>query len=160
MVMADLLDIAPATFEVVTIDGKDIPVRAIPLPGIVAIIRRFPELVSLLRGSYGDDVIPRLLLGCSEAVGPIIAAGCGHLADEAYEQFGASLMAHQQVKFLNAIKRATFPNGLGSFVSDVMELLGASRDEGAMMTPIKMRSHISLSESLPSLDEDFHQTMQ
>jgi hypothetical protein len=160
--MADLLDIAPSTAsEVVKIDGQRITVRAISFDGIASIIARFPELRSLINGGFGDDFIPRLILGCAASVGPIIAAGCGHLADEAYEQRALSLLPQQQVKFLKAIFGLSFPNGLGSFVEDLTGLMGSLTGPGeGAAKPIKMRSRNSHSVSPPLSDEASHPTMQ
>ncbi len=160
--MADLLDIAPsAAVAVVEIDGKPITVRPISFDAIASIIARFPELKSLIKDGFGDDFIPRLILGCGASVGPIIAAGCGHLADEVYEQRALNLLPQYQVKFLKAILGLSFPNGIGSFVeelTDLMRDLVGDPDEGAK--PIKMRSRNSRSVSPPSLDEGSRQTMQ
>jgi len=160
--MADLLDIAPSTAsEVVKIDGQRITVRAVSFDGIASIIARFPELRSLINGGFGDDFIPRLILGCAASVGPIIAAGCGHLADEVYEQRALSLLPQQQVKFLKAILGLSFPNGLGSFVEELTGLMGSLTGPGeGAAKPIKMRSRNSPSVSPPSSDEASHPTMQ
>lgn len=156
--MADLLDIAPSTaVEVVKIDGQRIKVRGISLDAIASIIARFPELKSLVKDGFGDDFVPRLILGCGASVGPIIAAGCGHLADEAYEQRALDLLPQHQVKFLKAIFGLTFPNGIGSFVEELTGLLGGPV-EGAK--PIRMRSRNSRSVSPPSSDAASHPTMQ
>jgi hypothetical protein len=160
--MADLLDIAPATtVATVDIDGVPVTVRAVSFNGIASIIARFPELRSLINGGFGDDLIPRLILGCGTSVGPIIAAGCGHLADEVYEQRALNLLPQQQVKFLKAIFGLSFPNGLGSFVEELTGLMGSltGPDEGAAK-PIKMRSKNSRSVSPPSSDEASRPTMQ
>jgi hypothetical protein len=160
--MADLLDIAPSTtIGTVDIDGVPITVRAISLDGIASIFARFPELRSLLGGGFGDDLIPRLILSCGASVGPIIAAGCGHLADQAYERIGASMLPGQQVKILKTIFKLSFPNGIRSFVEELTGLMGSltGPDEGAAK-PIKMRSKNSHSVSLPSSGEASHQIMQ
>jgi hypothetical protein len=160
--MADLLDIAPSTTSAtVDIDGVPVTVRAVSLDGIASLIARFPELRSLINGGFGDDFIPRLILSCGASVGPIIAAGCGHLADETCERFGASLLPGRQVKLLKSILGLSFPNGLGSFVEELTGLMGSltGPDEGAAK-PIKMRSRNSRSGSQPSSDADSRPTMQ
>lgn len=154
--MADLLDIAPSTAsEAVWIDGHRISVRGISVDAIASIIARFPELKVLVNG---DDIVPRLIQGCAAAVGSIIAAGCGHLADEAYEQHAAKLLPEHQMKFLKAIFGLTFPNGIGSFVEELTGLIGGGAGEGAK--PIKLRSRKSPSPSSPSSGEASHQTLQ
>lgn len=158
--MADLLDIAPsAAVQVVEIDGQSITVRAISFDAIASIVVRFPTLKMLMKDGFGDDFLPRLMLGCAASIGPIIAAGCGHLADEAYERRARDLSLQQQVKFLKAILQLSFPNGLGSFAEELTGLFNSLvGSEGAK--PIKMRSRNSRSGSQPSLDEASLQTMQ
>src|SRR4249920_66580 len=108
--MADLLDIAPAAAcEAVWIDGHRISVRGLSLDAIASIMARFPELKTLVNGGLSDDFLPRVIQGCGVAVGPIIAAGCGHLADEVYEARAAALLPEHQLKFLKAILGLTLP---------------------------------------------------
>jgi hypothetical protein len=153
--MADLLDIAPSTAsEAVWIDSVRVTVRGISVDAIASIIARFPELKSLINGG---DIVPRLIEGCGAAVGPIIAAGCGHLADAKYEQHAAKLLPEHQMKFLKAIFGLTFPNGIGSFVEELTGLIGGGAGEGAK---IKLRSKKSPSPSSPSSDEGSHPTLQ
>jgi hypothetical protein len=157
--MADLLDIAPSTaIAVVDIDGEPITVRSVSANGIASILTRFPALLSLIKEGWGDDLIPRLILGCAASVGPIIAAGCGHLADEVYEQHAANLSVHLQAKLLKAIFRVSFPNGLSSFAGELADLMNIIMGGGAK--PIKMRSRISRSGSPPSSDVASRQIMQ
>ena len=155
--MADLLDIAPSTaVDVVKIDGHRIIVRGVSVNVIASIVARFPALKSLANGDAGD-IVPRLIAGCGAAVGPIIAAGCGHPDDEQYEQRAASLLPEQQIKFLRAIFGLTFPNGIGSFVEELSGLIsGAS--EGAK--PIKLRLRKSPLPSQPLSDAGSRPTMQ
>lgn len=147
--MADLLDIAPSTaIAVVKIDGQRIKVSGISVDAIASIVARFPELKALVNGGLGDNIVPRLIEGCGAAIGPIIAAGCGHLAEEAYEQHAAKLLPEQQIKFIKAILGLTFPNGIGSFVTELTGLIGGA-DEGAK---VKMRLRKSPSPSSPSAE--------
>jgi hypothetical protein len=153
--MADLLDIAPSTAsEAVWIDGHRVTVRGVSVDGIASIIARFPELKALVNGG---DIVPRLIEGCGAAVGSIIAAGCGHLGDETYEQHAAKLLPEQQIKFVKAIFGLTFPNGIGSFIEELTGLIGGA-GEGAKT--IRMRSRKSPSPSSPSSDAASHPTMQ
>lgn len=156
--MADLLDIAPSTaVEIVKIDGARIKVRGVSVDAIASIVARFPELKVLVSGGFGDNIVPRLIAGCGAAVGPIIAAGCGHLADETYEQHAAKLLPEHQVKFLRAIFELTFPNGIGSFVEELTGLIGGT-DEGAKTVKIRLRK--SPSPSSPSADAGSPPTLQ
>jgi hypothetical protein len=146
--MADLLDIAPSTaVEVVKIDGKRIVVRGLHGDAIASIVARFPELGVLLGG--GGNLGPRLIERFGAAIGPIIAAGCGHLGDEKYEQHARTLLVEHQLNLVKAIIGLTFPNGIASFVERLATFV-TSADEGAK--PIKVRLRKSPSPSQPSSD--------
>ena len=152
------MDIAPSTaVAVVKIDGARVNVRGVSVDAIASIVARFPELKALVSGGLGDNIVPRLIEGCGAAVGPIIAAGCGHLADETYEQHAAKLLPEHQIKFIKAIFGLTFPNGLATFVEELTSLIGGT-DEGAKTVKIRLRK--SPSPSSPSADADSHPTLQ
>lgn len=156
--MADLLDIAPSTAcEAIWVDGQRIIVRGLSLDAIASIVARFPELRALINGDLGDAFFPQLIQGCGAAVGPIVAAGCGHLASEAYEQRAAALLPEQQLQFIKAIFGLTFPNGLRSFAENLMGLVGGT---GERAKPIKMRSKKSPLPSPDSSGADSHPTLQ
>jgi hypothetical protein len=164
--MADLLDIAPSvSVGVVDIGGQTITVRGIGVNAAVSIITRFPALKDLLRDGLGEDLIPRLIMGCSAAVGPIIAAGCGHLGDEAYERSAEHNLSIQlQIRFLKTILSATFPNGVRPFFDELTEFLNLltqllNADDEAVK-PIKMRSRRLPSELPPSSDAASPPTLQ
>jgi len=154
--MADLLDIAPSTaVEVVKIDGMRITVRGLHGDAIASIVARFPELGVLLGG--GGDIGPRLIERFGGAIGPIIAAGCGHLGDEKYERHACALLVEDQLRLLKAIFGLTFPNGLTSFIEAMTAFLpGAGEGE----KPVKVRLRKSPSPSQPSSDEGSRPTMQ
>jgi hypothetical protein len=154
--MADLLDIAPSTaVEVVKIDGQRVMVRGLHGDAMASIVARFPELGLLLGG--GADIGPRLLERFGGAIGPIIAAGCGHLGEEKYEQHAATLLVEHQLILLKTIIGLTFPNGLASFIQAVTALL-AGAGEGEK--PIKMRLRKSPLPSQASSDEASRPIMQ
>jgi hypothetical protein len=156
--MADLLDIAPSTaVAIVTVNERRIKVRGVSVDTIASIVARFPALKSLANGD-GGDIVSRLIAGCGAAVGPIIAAGCGHPGEEEYEKRGAILLPEQQIKFLRAIFGLTFPNGIGSFVEELSGLIGGA-SEGAPKI-VKVRLKKSPSASPPSSDAASHPTMQ
>src|SRR5215475_3711834 len=153
--MADLLDIAPSTaVEVVKIDGQRIVVRGLHGDAIASIVARFPELGLLLGGT---NMGPRLIERFGAAIGPIIAAGCGHLGDEKYEQHAATLLVEYQLLLVQAIIRLTFPNGLTAFVEMVTALLPGA---GEAEKPVKVRLRKSPSASPPSSDADSLPIMQ
>jgi hypothetical protein len=156
--MADLLDIAPSTAcEVVRIDGTRIVVRGLHGDAIASIVARFPELGVLL-GS-GGNIGPQLIDRFGSAIGPIIAAGCGHLGDEKYEQHASTLLVEYQLKLVKAIIGLTFPFGLASFIETVTALLLPGADEEAKPV-IKVRLKKSPSPSPPSSDTVSRPIMQ
>ena len=142
--MADLLDIAPSTaVEVVRIDGVRLMVRGLNGNAIASIVARFPELAQLLGG--GGNLGPRLIERFGAAIGPIIAAGCGHLGDEIYEQRAGALLAEDQLKLLRAIIGLTFPEGLISFVETLTKFLTRA-DEGEKPVTVRLRKSRLLSQ--------------
>jgi hypothetical protein len=155
--MADLLDIAPSmAVEVVKIDGKRIIVRGLHGDAIASIVARFPELGALLGGG-GTSIGPRLIERFGGAIGPIIAAGCGHLGDEKYERHAAELLVEHQLKFLKAIIGLTFPNGIVSFVEAVTALLQEADEREKPVTVRLRKSPLPLQ---PSSDTDSRPIMQ
>jgi hypothetical protein len=161
--MADLLDIAPTTaIEVVNISGHPIRVSGLRAPAIAAILGRFPNLVGLFLGGLSiADIGPKFIAQFGSAVGPIIAAGCGHLGDEKYEQHASdALLLEDQLKLVVAIIGITCPNGIGFFgelVANLAAKLGMSNEEAK--TAAKVRLKKSPSPSPLSSDADSHQTM-
>jgi len=154
--MADLLDIAPSTaVEVVKINGERYTVRGLHGNAIASIVARFPNLGLLLGG--GADIGQRMIEQAGSAIGPIIAAGCGHLGDEKAEKIASELLIEDQLKFLKAILGLTFPNGFGSFVEQLTSLMGG-KDEGAKVVKVRLRK--SPSPSQPSSDAATHPIMQ
>jgi len=91
------------------------------------------------------------------AIGPIIAAGCGHLGDEKAEKIASELLIEDQLKFLKAILGLTFPNGLSSFVQELTGLIGGAREE---QKTVKVRLRKSPSPSQPSSGAASPPTMQ
>src|SRR5262245_12867039 len=154
--MADLLDITPSTAcEVVKIDGKRIVVRGLHIEAIASIISRFPELGTLLGndGRFGPQTLARL----GSAVGPIIAAGCGHLGDEKYEQHASQLLVEYQLPLVAAIIGLTLPNGHGPLVEAMEKLNLGGTNESKY---IKVRLRKSPSPSQLSSDAGSRQIMQ
>src|SRR4249920_3083001 len=119
--MADLLDIATLTAsEVVRINGERIVVRGLHGNAVASIVSRFPNLRRLASGLV-DDTVPTVIELFGASIGSIIAAGCGHLGDEKYEQHAnQNLALEDQVKLLDAIIRLTCPKGFGSFLNLLM----------------------------------------
>jgi hypothetical protein len=149
--MADLLDIAPSTScEVFKINGTRIIVRGLRVDAVASIVSRFPDMAALLLGGFSAaDFVPRLIKQCGGAVGPIIAAGTGHLEDEKYERHASTvLLVEDQLKLVTAIVGLTFPNGFGFFL-DMLKKLGEASEEAK---PVKVRLRKSPSPLPPSSD--------
>ena len=159
--MADLLDIAPSTTcEVVKINGTRIVVRGLNGNSIASIVSRFPKLVLLLGGGAMDNNWPQLIGQLGNAIGPIIAAGCGYLEDEQRERAANNWPLPDQLKLLKTIWGLTFPNGLASFVAEITSVVGAA-DEGAGPAKVfKVRLRKSPSASQPLSDAASRPTMQ
>jgi hypothetical protein len=156
--MADLLDIAPSTsVEAVKISGGGrLVVHGLNGNAIASIVARFPKLASLL-GAGGDNVGWHLIENFGSAIGPIIAAGCGHLGDEQREARASNLLVEDQLKLLTAILGLTFPNGFSSFIDQLTKLMSRA-DEGAK--PVRVRLRKSPSPSPPSSDAASRPNMQ
>jgi hypothetical protein len=154
--MADLLDIAPSTaVEIVKVDGLRIKVERLHANAIASIAARFPSLATLF-GS-GNKIVPRLITEFGDAVGPIIAAGCGHLGDEKYEQRASMLSVEDQLQLVMAIYRLTFPNGLAALLETMANLVNRAGDEDKK---IRLRLKKLPLQSQPSSDAASHRNMQ
>jgi len=143
--MADLLDIAPSTAaEAVRVNGDvRLVVRGLNGNAIASIVARFPKLAALLGGS-GSDMGWHLIKHFGDAIGPIIAAGCGHLGDEEREKRAASLLVEDQLKLIVAIIGLTFPNGFGGFIAQLTALMSRA-DEGAKVYTVRLKKSRSVS---------------
>jgi len=156
--MADLLDIAPSmAVEAVKIEGKRIVVRGLAADAMANIAARFPDLLVLF-GAAGEMNVSRLIQHCGGAVGPIIAAGCGHLGDEKYEAVAGRLPVENQLRLLAPIFRLSFPNGLEAFMKAIaaLAIVGAAETE----KPVRVRLRKSPSPSQASSGEASRQTLQ
>ena len=156
--MADLLDIAPSTaVEAIKINGGTrLVVHGLNGPAIASIVVRFPKLASLL-GSGANNIGWYLIEHFGHAIGPIIAAGCGHLGNEEAERRAESLLVEDQLKLIVAIVGLTFPNGFGSFVEQLTGLINQS-DEGAKVVKVRLKQ--SPATSQPSSGEASRPNLQ
>src|SRR5262245_2116421 len=149
--MADLLDIAPSTaIESVRVNGGTrLIVHGLNANAIASIAARYPKVVGLFLGGTGTaDLQPQLIGQLGEAVAPIIAAGCGELANEEAERRANNLLLEDQLKLFKAIWTLTFPNGLDAFLKALASLTDAG--EGAKVVKVRLRQSRSLSQ--PSSD--------
>jgi hypothetical protein len=152
--MADLLDIAPTTaVEVVKINGQRLTVRSLGANAIASLASRFPEIIGMLLGGLSiADRGPKLMEEFGAAVGPIIAAGCGHLGDEKNEQYASTaFLLEDQLKLVTAIIGISFPNGFGFFGKMAERFASAAAGEEAKKI-YKVRLKTSPSPSQPSSD--------
>ena len=175
--MTDLLDIAPATaYDVVhTSDGRRVKLRGLHGNDIAAIASRFPNLIALFAAA-GDNVV-LLISSFGAAIGPIIAAGCDQLGNEAQEQAAGRFLFEDQVKMVKGHLRSDIPkrNSLvhgddGEFRRDrgkhknqsplqdiaigITALIrnGFSLDDAMRLTPRQIAAYLDLSERLDALD--------
>jgi hypothetical protein len=150
--MADLLDIAPTTAsEVVKINGDPLTVHSLGAPAIASLAVRFPDVIPILFGTSAGNIGGKIgQLG--NAVGPIIAAGCGHLGDEKYEQYAATaFLLEDQLRLVIAVIGITFPNGLGFFeemVERVNRFTSAAVGEAKKTYKVRLKGSPSPSPSL------------
>jgi hypothetical protein len=132
--MADLLDIAPSTAtEVVKINGQRLTVRSLGADAIASLAARFPKIIGMFfAGINIAEIGPKFIEEFGGAVGPIIAAGCGHLRDEKTEQYASTaFLLEDQLKLVIAIIGITFPNGFGFFEELVKRFTRAATGEEA-----------------------------
>lgn len=117
--MVGLLDIARAT-EIVCVAGGEVEVRGISAKDVAALFGRFPELRMMLSGK---EIEPESLIEFAPgAIASIIAAGCGALNSQEYEERASELPIDGQVDILSAILRLTMPGGFGPFVEKLSGL--------------------------------------
>jgi hypothetical protein len=157
--MADLLDIAASTaVHAVWIRGERTVVRGLNANDIAFIVSRFPHIGKLVSGEFSESMIAMLIERLGAAVGPVIAAGCGHLGDEKYEHAAGTILGlEEQVTLFEPIWKLTFPNGTGSFVAKMTRLFGGA-GEGAKNVKVRLKK--SPSPSQPSSDAGSRPTMQ
>lgn len=124
--MAGLLDIGPLT-DTVTVNGNAIAVRGLNAGDLLNLIGRFPEIRALLSGE--ETTAERLLQMGGKGIGAIIAAGCGHVGEDAYETQAGMLSLETQADFIAKMWAMTFPNGIGSFVKKIEALGGVLATE-------------------------------
>lgn len=148
--MVGLLDIAPPS-EKVKIGSNEVEVVGLSGLAIANLLNRFPDIVKLIdEGALSVDTA--IGMG-GEIVSAVIAAGCGYPGDKQAEEVAAKYPLNYQVDFLEAIKRATFPNGLGPFLAKFAKL-AEGLDQGPEGEVIKLRLKQSQPESKSSSQPD------
>jgi hypothetical protein len=116
--MTDLIDIAGIS-EIVTLNGRDIVVHGLSARDLAKLLKRFPELLSLIQGGNIEAV--DLFERVPEALEAVIAAAIG-----APEEQISRLPAAVQMALLEVAMSMTMPGGLGPFVARVTRIFGAA----------------------------------
>src|SRR3954465_14656418 len=127
--MSGLMDIAPAGVSV-PVGGVTVMVAGVSARGVVSLLAMFPELKSVLAGRKLDMTPADMLEKAPDAVAAIIALGCGHaIEDVAAIERAASLPLEAQLDLLDAVYKATMPQGFGPFVEKIgaLGLIDAAR---------------------------------
>lgn len=124
--MASLLDIAKVARKV-DVGGVELEVYGISLQSFASLMVRFPELGKLMSGYKLEQA--ELMKMAPEAVGAIIAAGCGELGNPEAEKAAANLGLGPQTDVIAEVLRLTFPKGVGPFV-EKLEGLGVLMQQG------------------------------
>jgi len=119
--MPGLKDIAPS-FTSVTVKGVPIAVSGISAEGIAYLFHRFPVVRELISGKALELSPEDLLRLGPDAVGALIATGCGDINDPDAEKAAKALPLEAQVDLLEAIIGETMPSGAGPFVERLSKM--------------------------------------
>lgn len=143
--MPGLKDIA-FSFKTVPVKGVEIPVPGVSAEGIAYLFFRFPIIREIVGGKEEAGITLEDLrtLG-PDAVGAIIACGCGEVGDLEAEKRAKLLPLESQVDLLEAIIGETMPSGPAPFVARLTEMFGRLG-----VKSMNIQDGISPSESTPS----------
>ena len=122
--MPGLLDAAPR-YRDVEVGGTTVRVSGLSGLGLVELMQRFPEVKMMLAGKDVRLSPERMMTLIPEAGAAVIAGGCGHPGDPAYEQHAATLCFEDQVDLVAAVIELTIPSGIDPFMDKLDRLLGA-----------------------------------
>jgi hypothetical protein len=122
-----LLDIAPASEKVA---GQT--VTGVSFAGVVKLMRRFPVIAQLFKGSVTAD---EMMDAGPDAVAAILAASISRPDDAEAEKALTVWPLGRQVELLDAAIRATFPDGVGRFRDRLLQLAGVLADEPPPQQP-------------------------
>ncbi|RVD14308.1 MAG: hypothetical protein EOS73_29450 [Mesorhizobium sp.] len=117
--MKRLMDIAPAGAVkiAVTVGNDEIEVNRIGSKRLTGLLARYPELGDLMGGK---TVAPmRLIEIAADAAAAFIAAGCGYDNNPDAETFASELAIEDQLRLVEAIAKATFPNLVGPLIEQL-----------------------------------------
>jgi len=129
--MVSLIDIANVKYPTVPVRGADVDINGLTADHIAGVMFVFPEIRRIMTQDSPDkDVINSLIGRLPEAVAMIIAAGTGHPDDEAHIAVARDLGVGEQYALLEGILKATFPQGVKSFLDGVSALVNQSGARG------------------------------
>jgi hypothetical protein len=139
--LADLLDIlppdeAPVTVTVVARNKKklDIEIHPLKVADIKKLAMRFRDLRNSLFKNAPEDIRG---VAMTEAMPAIIAAGTGHIGDEAYEEHVEKVLSQPEImKLGGAILTLTYPteDADDSPLESAAEIIAAAKAEVAETT--------------------------
>jgi hypothetical protein len=117
-----LIDIGGAQ-EQVPVRGMNLNITGVSARGAISLIQRFPDMQKWFSG--GGLTAAEMIVAGPDVIAAIIAAGTGHLNDEAHEKVADELPVEVQLDILEAIGRVTFKSGFGPFVKRIVALSNA-----------------------------------
>jgi len=119
--MASLTDVANAP-KTVPVNGLDVRVYGISFQGVALLMQRFPDIAKLLSGVKIEMTAQDLMKIAPQAMGAVIAAGCGEADDPDAEETASKLGVGPQLDLVDMIIRLTFPTGVRPFVQKLQDL--------------------------------------
>lgn len=126
--MTSFADLAPA-IEIVKIRGATFELRGLPFKRCCELIGKFPEIVSAFDGKTD---IATLLAHVPRAGALLVAHAMDRGEDEALiASFDENLVLGEQVELVNAVLKASLPNGRRPFV-ELLETFGVNLPGGEM----------------------------
>lgn len=137
--MVSLVDIGNIRHTVM-VRGQELDVGGVSAQGVMILLDRFPELRKIMSGKGDDSSGAKIVEMMPEALGAIIAAGCGAPGDKDQEAIARNLTIAEQVELVDEIFKLTFPQGLRPFVERLVkltdqftsDLTGAGQPEGSV----------------------------
>lgn len=134
--MVSLLDIAPS-YRQIKIQGNDISVPGISLEALVALAKRYPQLVELVQaGNLSIEKEKLFDLGL-DVVSSFLAAGLGYFNNPDAEARCRAFRPGESLELATAIIEESFPQGPKSFFEQVTSVL-KSADTAEAQAPEKV----------------------
>lgn len=150
--MVSLVDLAPIK-ETITVRGKEFELQGVPAIVIVDLLIEFPELRRIFaEKELRPDELSALITGSGRLTGAIIAAANGEYGNDEAMGIAARLPPGDIVKFIPAILRLTFPQGIQAFIEEVAALLPKTVDGSGWVVGGRSRAQFK-----PASAPDTHQ---